>query len=94
MSPRPAALHLRLYIAGDSPNSQMAMQRLQAFCAQHCSVPPVIEVIDVLRAPAKALEDRVVLTPTLVRVQPAPTRRVVGNLAAEAALARALDLDG
>jgi circadian clock protein KaiB len=86
-------LNLRLYVAGDSPNSQMAVQRLRAFCDAHCPTKPTIEVIDVLRAPAKALEDAVILTPTLVRLDPAPVRRIVGNLSVESTLAHALGVE-
>ena len=74
-------IKLRLYIAGDAPNSRRAMANLQSFC--HCHLPErcEIEIIDLFARPERALEDMVLLTPTLMVVEPSPVRSVVGDLA-------------
>jgi circadian clock protein KaiB len=36
--------------------------------------------VDVTREPERALEDKVLLTPTLIKVAPAPARKIIGNL--------------
>jgi circadian clock protein KaiB len=53
-----------------------------------------LEIIDVLIDPKRALRDRILMTPMLVRLEPAPERRVLGNLSNRAALLDLLALDG
>ena len=81
---------LRLYVAGRLPNSQRAMANLSAFCQRHLPERHHIEVVDVLASPDRALKDRILLTPTLVIVEPPPVRTLVGDLSATAALEQAL----
>jgi circadian clock protein KaiB len=83
---------LRLYIAGSLPNSLQAQQNLRSICEAHLPGRHTIEVIDFLESPRRALEDGVVVTPTLVKLVPAPQRMVVGTLADRAAVLHALDL--
>jgi circadian clock protein KaiB len=73
-------LSLRLYIAGESPNSALARVNLQAALAHLGSNEVTLEIIDVLREPSRSLKDRVLVTPTLVKLAPAPVQRVIGNL--------------
>jgi circadian clock protein KaiB len=85
---------LRLYIAGEGPNSVRARSNLLAFCQQHLPGSHEVEVIDVLRDPQRALADGVFLTPLLVKLAPGPTCRIVGNLSDVAPLRVALGLPG
>jgi circadian clock protein KaiB len=48
--------------------------------------------VDVLVAPQLALEEGVVVTPTLIRLLPEPQVRIVGNLSQTAALHHLLEL--
>jgi circadian clock protein KaiB len=82
----------QLYIAGGAPNSVRAMANLYALCHKHFPESHRIEVIDVLAWPLRALVDGVVVTPTLIKVSPAPEQQIVGNLSEEAELLRALGL--
>ncbi len=66
-------LELRLYVAGDSPNSATAKSTLRALLARVPGADAKLEIIDVLR-------DGVLVTPTAVRLVPAPERRIIGNL--------------
>jgi circadian clock protein KaiB len=84
---------LRLYVAGDAPNSTQALLNLRSFAAHHFNLPYRIEVIDVLKNPARALRDGIFLTPTLVRTRPAPQRKIVGSLSEPDALCSALGLE-
>lgn len=85
-------VRFRLYVAGDAQNSTVAMANLTALCRKHLDGRHEIEVIDVFRDPGRALEDGVMMTPTLVRVGQLPTRRVVGNLSESAWVVHALGL--
>jgi circadian clock protein KaiB len=83
----------RLYVAGDAPNSTMAVANLRALCAEHLPARHEIEIIDVLRDPQRALTDGVLLTPMLLKLSPKPLRRVVGTLNERAPLLLALGLE-
>ena len=82
----------RLYVAGDAPNSAQALANLSALCAQHLADRHQIEVIDVFRTPRQALADGILMTPTLVKLSPLPSHRVVGNLSQSLPLLLALGL--
>jgi circadian clock protein KaiB len=75
-----ACFKFRLYVAGDAPNSIQAVANLNALCREHLPERHEIEIVDVLSEPQRALTDGVFLTPTLVKLSPAPIRKIVGNL--------------
>lgn len=77
---------LRLYVAGDGPNALTARRNLDAFLARNPDHEVHLEIIDVLLEPERGLADGVLVTPLLVKVAPAPERRVVGNLQDQTAL--------
>jgi circadian clock protein KaiB len=87
-------LSLRLYVAGEAPNSAAAIRNLAIlFPGGKASGQPVeIEIVDLLREPLRGLLDGVVLSPTLVRLAPPPVRRVVGNLSNHEAVLLALGI--
>jgi circadian clock protein KaiB len=87
-----APLRLRLYIAGESPNSNLAKTNLHAAIAHLASSEVNLEVIDVLRSPERGLVDGVLVTPTLIRFAPSPEQRVIGNLRDRSALLACLGL--
>jgi circadian clock protein KaiB len=70
----------RLYITGDAPNSVQAMANLTKLCQCHLPERHHIEVVDLLRDTQRALSDAIYMTPTLVKVSPAPEVRIVGSL--------------
>ena len=73
-------VRLRLYVAGNSPNSSRAIVNLSAICAEHFLAGHELEIVDLLKYPLRALADGIVVTPTLLMLSPLPVRRVVGNL--------------
>jgi circadian clock protein KaiB len=75
-----AHFKFRLYVAGDSPNSTQAVANLNSLCHEHLPDRHEIEIIDVLCDPERALTDGILLTPTLVKLSPAPVRKILGNL--------------
>ena len=78
---------LRLYIAGQTPNSVAAIANLKKICEERLQGRYQIEVIDLLQKPQLAKGDQIVAIPTLVRKLPAPVKKIIGNLSkAERAL--------
>ena len=71
---------LRLYVAGDAPNSREARVNLGAILRSHLDGRYDLEVVDFLTDPQRALTDGVFVTPTLVKVMPLPVRRIIGTL--------------
>jgi circadian clock protein KaiB len=73
-------LVLRLYVAGNAPNSLRAVANAKAICAEHFASTHRLEIVDMLVHPLRALDDGVIVTPTLLKLSPAPAGRVIGNL--------------
>jgi circadian clock protein KaiB len=89
--PRP--LRLRLYVAGDAPNSLAALANLKAALATVAEDRIELEIIDLLQQPERGLADEVFMTPMLVRHGRQPERRMLGNLSATGALRGVLVID-
>ena len=83
----------RLYVAGDAQNSAQAVANLHALCRTHLRDRHVIEVVDVFREPKRALADGIFMTPTLLKLSPSPTQRIVGTLNQTEPVLRALGLE-
>jgi circadian clock protein KaiB len=82
----------RLYFAGGAPNSVRALANLYAICRKYFPESHRIELIDVLKEPMRALADAILVTPTVVRLSPAPELQIIGNLSEEEEVLRALGL--
>ena len=84
---------LRLYVAGDAPNSAQAVANLTALCRKNLLDRHEIEVVDVFREPKRALEDGIYMTPTLVKLAPSPALRIVGTLSETQTVLQALGVE-
>lgn len=71
---------LRLYVAGQSTKSLHALTNLKSLCDEHLAGHYEIEIIDLIEQPSLARSDDIVAIPTLVRLRPAPLRKVIGDL--------------
>jgi circadian clock protein KaiB len=85
-------LRLKLFIAGDSPRAREAAANLARAVLELSESAAHVETVDVLEQPDVADEYRVLTTPTVVRVAPAPRRRVTGDLRDTAQVLAALNL--
>lgn len=85
-------LSLRLYVAGDGPNSVEARANLAAILLEHPDARYQLEVVDFLKEPLRAMRDGVIVTPTLMRVAPPPERKLIGTLRETATVRAALGL--
>ncbi len=81
---------LRLFVAGDAPNSLMAKENLERFleraAANSNGAEIEVEIVDALANPAVMTEHGIYLTPALQIVEPAPVRLIYGNLSDAEAL--------
>jgi len=83
---------LRLYIAGQTPNSIAAIVNLKKICEEKLRGKYRIEVVDLLEKPQLAKGDQIIAIPTLVRKLPAPVKKIIGNLSKTASVVVGLDL--
>jgi circadian clock protein KaiB len=71
---------LKLYVTGSSPRAEVAIANLRAMCEQELRGQYRLEIIDVLEHPQRAEDDKILVTPTLIKQLPPPLRRVIGDL--------------
>lgn len=71
---------LKLYVAGNEQNSQLARNNLKSICDKYLKDKCRIQEVDVLTDFASALKERVFVTPTLILLAPEPKATVIGNL--------------
>lgn len=71
---------LKLYVAGNTPNSVRALKMLKNIMEQEFQGVYALKVIDVIKNPHLAEEDKILVTPTLAKVLPPPVRRIIGDL--------------
>ena len=83
---------LRLYVAGNTPNSVAAFANLKDICEIHLGGKYEIEVVDLLRQPQLAAGDQIIAVPTLVRKLPRPVKKIIGDLSNTERVLVGLDL--
>jgi circadian clock protein KaiB len=83
---------LRLYIAGQTPNSIAAIANLKKICGDKLRGKYRIEVVDLLKSPQLAKGDQIIAIPTLVRRLPPPVKKIIGNLSRTESVIVGLDL--
>ncbi|MEI6560291.1 MAG: circadian clock KaiB family protein [Rhodospirillaceae bacterium] len=71
---------LRLYVAGTSARSSLAISNIKNICEQYFSDGYELEVVDIYQQPELAEEENIIAAPTLIRKLPPPMRRVVGDM--------------
>jgi circadian clock protein KaiB len=85
---------LRLYMAGNGPNSQKALANLRGLCQEHLEGRFTIETVDVIQDFEAAVKDNILVTPALILVAPLPRVMVLGNLGDLPKVLAALRLSG
>jgi len=83
---------LRLYVAGNTPQSSRAITNLKTICETHLKDRYDLTVVDLYEHMELAEDDHIDVTPTLIRQWPLPVRRLVGGLAETERVLEALDL--
>ena len=91
MSPRKTYI-LKLYVAGNTPNSMRALKTLRNILETEFRGVYALKVIDVLKNPQLAEEDKILATPTLSKILPPPVRRIIGDLSDRERVLIGLDL--
>ncbi len=82
----------RLYVAGRTARSREAESNLRFLCEEHLPGRYEYEVIDAVERPDLAEEERILATPTVVRLTPLPMLRVIGDLSDQMRAAASLGI--
>ena len=82
----------KLYVVGQTVRSRNAIYNLKKVCEEALSDSYDLTIVDVLEHPEKAEEDKVLATPTLIKLSPIPQRRIIGDLSDANAVLKALEI--
>ncbi len=83
---------LRLYVAGNSPRSQRAIENVRRICDEYMRDRCELEIIDIYQAKTTLNDDVIVAAPTLLRRLPLPLRRIIGDLSEKEKVVVGLEL--
>jgi circadian clock protein KaiB len=83
-----------LYVAGDGDLAARAVANFDRVVRGRLADRCRLVVVDVLREPRLARQNRVVATPLLVREAPPPVVKILGDLSQEAKIVSLLGLNG
>lgn len=83
---------LRLFVTGTTQRSTRAIENLRRVCEERLEGRYVLEVVDIYQQPEAARDNQVICAPTLIRLLPAPVRRIIGDLSNSERVLRGLDL--
>lgn len=87
-------LELRLYIIGKTPRAIKALEDLKALLYDQYKDKYTLEVVDVLENPGLAEHDKILATPTVIKLLPFPVRKIIGDLADKEKVLLGLDVLG
>ena len=71
---------MRLYIAGLSSRSAVAISNIRAICEQRYKDGFELEIIDIYQQMDMAERDNIIAAPTLIMMIPPPLRRLIGDM--------------
>jgi circadian clock protein KaiB len=71
---------LRLFVTGMTPRSTRAIRAVRELCEQRLKDRFELEIVDVYQQPQLIHGEQVVATPTLIKYEPAPLRRIIGDM--------------
>lgn len=83
---------LKLYVLGETANSQKAIRNLKELFEGELLDLYAIKIIDVLKNPQLAEDDKILATPTLIKTFPHPIRKIIGDLSDKEKVLLGLDL--
>ena len=88
------SLNFRLFVAGKHHRSRTAIQSVQEACTRLLGTADALEVVDVLEQPDLAENHRILATPTLIRLAPLPSVRLIGDMSDKSSIEKLIDGHG
>jgi circadian clock protein KaiB len=88
----PVKYVLKLYVTGATPRSQAALKNIKKILDVDFKGIYSLRVIDVIKNPKLAEDDKILATPTLIKILPPPVARIIGDLLDREKVLLGLDL--
>jgi len=83
---------LKLYVTGKTPNSERAIRNLEDVLKTKLKGSYKLQIIDILKNPKLAEDEKIMATPVLEKKLPPPIRRIIGDLSDKERVLLGLDL--
>ena len=83
---------LRLYVTGATDRSLRAIANIRGFCERYLKGRYDLRVVDIYQQPSLAQAQQIVAAPTLVKREPLPPKRLVGDFSDQDRLGASLGL--
>lgn len=83
---------LRLYVSGATPHSVAAIKNITTICDTYIKDNYQLDIIDIYQNPEEAKIAQIVALPTLIKYQPIPTQRFIGDMSNTAVILKGLGL--
>ena len=90
---RPEEYQFKLFIAGMSGKSVIAVDNLRRICEEYLENKYTIEIIDLSRDPHLAARHEIIAIPTLIKTAPYGIRTILGDLSDTAKVLKILEID-
>jgi circadian clock protein KaiB len=81
-----------LFVSGMAPKSITAIENLNKICDDHLEGNYELEIIDVNTHKQEAVNYQIIALPTLIKVEPAPKRIILGDLSDNDKVLRILNI--
>ena len=83
---------LRLYVTDATPKSARAIVNARRILEEHLRGKYSLEIFNISEHVAQATEDQIICVPTLLRLAPAPVRRIIGDMSDDVRVLKGLDV--
>jgi circadian clock protein KaiB len=83
---------LKLYVAGMTPRSSLAVDNIKKICEEHLQGRYDLEVVDIYQQPVLAKGEQIIAAPTLIKKLPLPLRKFIGDMSDQERILIGLDL--
>ena len=83
---------LKLYVTGMSPGSIRAIENIKGLCETYLPGAYDLEIIDIHKFPDTMYENDIIASPTLIKIAPAPFKKMIGDLSNREKVLRVLSI--
>lgn len=83
---------LTLFVTGDTPQSREAISNIRSICDQSLGTY-TLDIVDIQDHPRQAETEKIWATPTLIKEEPPPVQRVIGNFSRKQDVLLGLNLE-
>jgi circadian clock protein KaiB len=84
---------LVLYVCGATPHCMLAIKNINSIRRTYLGDATKVEIIDVNQNPEAAVKAQIIAAPTLIKLEPGPERRLIGDLSNTSKVLAALGID-